>query len=90
MSIRVQVILGVEEAAKFKAHAKKDAKSLSAWLRDAARKMLEADQRRQPLSNPSSLKSFFQKCNEREKGIEPDWEEQKRLILEGFQAGNRP
>jgi len=52
--------------------------------------MLETNQQRQPLTNSDSLKFFFQKCNQREHGTEPDWEEHKRLILEGFQAGKRP
>ena len=41
MSVRVQVILNEEEAARFKAQAGKESKSLSAWLREAGQKMLE-------------------------------------------------
>lgn len=90
MSVRVQVILEEKEAARFKAQALKESKSLSAWLREAGSKMLETNQQRQPLTNSDSLKFFFQKCNQREHGTEPDWEEHKRLVLEGFQAGKRP
>jgi len=35
MSLRVQVILEETEAEKFRSQAKKESKSLSAWLREA-------------------------------------------------------
>ena len=90
MSVRVQVILDEEEAVRFRSQAQKESKPLSAWLRDAGRKMLEMNAQGQTLTDSESLKEFFQKCNETEQGTEPDWEEHKRLILEGFQARNRP
>jgi len=90
MSVRVQVILQEEEAAQFRSQAMKESKSLSAWLRDAGKQMLETDQQRQPLTDPTDLKRFFQKCSEREKGTEPDWEEHKRLLLDGMRVEHRP
>ena len=90
MSVRVQVILQEDEAARFRSQAMKESKSLSAWLRDAGKQMLETDQQRQPLTDPTALKRFFQKCSEREKGTEPDWEEHKRLLLDGMRVGHRP
>ena len=89
MSVRVQVILDEKEATRFKSQAMKESKSLSAWLRDAGKKMIEAN-RQQRLTDPDSLKRFFQKCDEIGTGIEPDWEDHKKLILDGYQAGNRP
>jgi hypothetical protein len=89
MSVRVQVILDEEEAAKFRSQAFRESKSLSAWLRDAGRKMLGASEQR-PLHAPESLKAFFEKCRRREKGTEPDWIEHKATILKGFQAGGKP
>jgi hypothetical protein len=89
MSVRVQVILDEEEAAKFRSQAVKESKSLSAWLRDAARKMLKASEQRQ-LHAPESLKLFFERCRHREEGTEPDWVEHKATILKGFQAGGKP
>lgn len=90
MSVRVQVILDEEEATRFKSQAMKESKSLSAWLRDAGKKMIEINQQKQRLTDPDSLKQFFQKCDERENGVEPDWEDHKRLILDSYQAGNKP
>ena len=89
MSIRVQVILSAKEAAQFKAQAQKESKSLSSWLRDAGRKVLSETKRRDSLKDLTSLKAFFKRCEKREKGKEPDWEEQKQLILEGYRAGGR-
>ncbi len=90
MSIRVQIILDEQDVTRFKSQAKKESKSLSAWLRDAGRKMIELDGRQQRLTDPQSLKNFFRKCDEREKGVEPDWKDHKRLILDSYQAGNKP
>lgn len=90
MTVRVQVILEEKEVAQFRSQARKESKSLSAWLRDSGRKRLELNRQKKPLADPGSLKEFFEKCHAREQGVEPDWEEHKRLILENFQAGNKP
>ena len=90
MSVRVQVILDEEEVTRFKSQAMKESKSLSAWLRDAGKKMIEINRQQQRLTDPDSLNRFFRKCNERENGVEPDWEDHKKLILDSYQAGNKP
>ncbi len=90
MSVRVQVILDEEEVTRFKSQAMKESKSLSAWLRAAGKKMIEINRQQQRLTDPDSLKRFFRKCNQRENGVEPDWEDHKRLILDSYQAGNKP
>ncbi len=87
MSVRVQVILNEKEAAQFKAQARKESKSLSSWLRDAGRRVLNENQRWDSLKDPTGLKAFFKECEKREKGVEPDWEAQKQLILEGYRKG---
>ena len=89
MSRRVQVILDEKEASEFRAQAMKESKSLSAWLRDAGRTKLEMGRQEGPLSDVGALKAFFARCNERETGSEPDWEEHKRLILDGL-GGHSP
>ncbi|MBW1732057.1 MAG: hypothetical protein JRH08_14045 [Deltaproteobacteria bacterium] len=89
MSVRIQVILEEKEAARFRAKAAKESKSLSAWLRDAGRKMLEMEKNAQ-LTDEEALRAFFQKSNEREKeGTESDWEEHKKMILDGFSSGQK-
>ena len=87
MSKRVQVILEEEEAARFKSEARKESKSLSSWLRDAGRMAVEAKRQKRDLATITALRKFFQDCNKKERGSEPDWEEHKRLILEGFRSG---
>ncbi len=56
MSVRVQVILIEEEAAKFKSQAIKESKFLSAWFREAGRKMLKMNRQCQPLTDTGSGK----------------------------------
>ena len=90
MSQRIQVILDDKDATEFKAQAMKESKSLSAWLREAGKKMLEMKTQQRPLSDPQSLRLFFKRCKDREKGVEPDWEEHKRLILDGSKGNTRP
>ncbi len=89
MSVRIQVILGEEEAARFRSQAHKETKSLSAWLRDAGKKMLEENGQQYALKDTALLEAFFRECKNREKGSEPDWETHKTLILEGHHPGNR-
>lgn len=89
MTVRIQVIVDEEEAARFKSAALRESKSMSAWLRDAGRNQL-ADRKRRPLDTPAELKKFFTERNKKERGREPDWEEQKTLILRGYQGSNRP
>ncbi len=90
MPQRVKVLLDEKEAVEFRSQAARESKSLSAWLRDAGKKMLDERRKRSPLSDSESLMKFFNSCNEREKGIEPEWQEHKRLILEGSRKDNRP
>ena len=90
MSQRVQVILNDKEASEFKAQAIKESKSLSAWLRSAGKKMIDMNKKQSRISDVESLKIFFQQINDREQGIEPDWEENKRLILEGYKGIDAP
>ena len=89
MSVRIQVILDEEEAARFRSQAQKETKSLSAWLRDAGKKVLEENGQPYALKDTALLEAFFRECKNREKGSEPDWEAHKTLILEGHHPGNR-
>ena len=87
MPLRIQVIIDEEDVAKFKLQARRESKSLSAWLREAGQKMIKMNESQQPLSSPDELKAFFDQCAKREQGVEPEWEEHKALLSEGFQAG---
>jgi len=89
MSLRVQVILEERDVLKFRSQALKESKSLSAWLRDAGKKMLEIREAA-PLADSESLKLFFKRCREREKGREPEWEGLKHHILMSYGSGDQP
>ena len=86
MSPRIQVILSEEEASEFRSQARRESKSLSAWLRQAGRKALEMSRTAHPLTDAESLQRFFEDCDQREHGKEPEWEEHKRLIVEGYRG----
>jgi hypothetical protein len=89
MSKRIQVILDDDEALSFRSQARRESKSLSAWLRDAGALALRMQREKGSLNTTEALKKFFQESNQREKGTEEDWEDQKKLILDGYR-GNRP
>lgn len=42
---------------------------------------MDTDRKWQLLTDPILLKKFFEDCNEREQGVEPDWEEHKNLNI---------
>jgi len=91
MSVRVQVILDEAEVSRFRSRARKDAKSLSAWLRDAGRAMLASEERNRLLDDKAALRDFFKACDRREgAGVEPDWEEHKQVLAGSYRAGANP
>jgi hypothetical protein len=91
MSIRVQVILDEAEVSRFRSRARKEAKSLSAWLRDAGRAQLAAEGQRRLLDDALALRDFFKACDRRESGgAEPDWDEHKAVLAASYRAGARP
>jgi hypothetical protein len=84
MSKRIQVILDDEEALQFKNQARKEGKSVSSWLREAGKKVIEMHASRRKLKDAASMKTFFRKINSKKDGPEPDWEEHKKLLSEGY------
>lgn len=91
MSVRVQVILDEAELSLFRSRARKESKSLSAWLRDAGRARLAADDQRRLLDDTAALRDFFKACDRREgDGAEPDWDEHKAVLAASYRAGARP
>ena len=84
---RVQVLLSPEEKEAFRRLAKSEGLSLSAWLRGAGRERLEAATSRRRLCTADALRRFFEECDEREKGHEPDWHEHLDVIRRSRLAG---
>ncbi len=87
MSTRVQVILGEEEREAFRSRAERDGLSLSAWLREAGREKLTAQEPAKRITSLEELRAFFATCDAREKGREPDWEEHLAVIEGSIGAG---
>ncbi len=80
MPTRVQVILDPEERESFRALARRDGLSLSAWLRQAGRERASKSRVRQALDSPEALSAFFAECDAREAGREPDWSEHLAVL----------
>jgi CRISPR/Cas system CSM-associated protein Csm2 small subunit len=88
MSIRVQVVLDKHEKQAFRAAARRAGKSLSAWMKECALKRLEASSAGQVPQTADELRRFFEECDQREKGEEPDWAEQRRVIEGAATSGS--
>lgn len=88
MATRVQVIMDEKEAAMFRNQARKESVSLSRWMRDSARKRLENERSKRSLKDPHQLARFFHECDRLEQdGVEPDWNEYKKMIEESYSKG---
>ncbi len=72
---RVEVLLDEDEKQKFQCHANREGLSLSAWLREAGKALLENKASRPQVANPADLRAFFTACDAQEEGREPDWGE---------------
>lgn len=77
MSERIHIVVDEAEKERFRRRAEREGKSLSAWLREAARERLAAD-RGPELDTVGELDAFFADCDEREEGREPDWDAHRR------------
>lgn len=87
MSERIHVVVDAAEKARFRRMAEKEGKTLSAWLRDAARERLVAAQDDADLGTVEALDTFFEECDGRERGREPDWEEHADVIRRSRATG---
>jgi len=86
MSSRIHVVVDEAEKERFRRQAEREGKSLSAWLREAARARLSS--REGPaLDSPEQLRAFFEACDDREQAPEPDWEEHRRAIERSARSG---
>lgn len=83
MSVRIQVVVDKREREIFHEQARIEGKSLSEWIRDAARARLE-EASTMRLKTVEDLGRFFDECDLREKGSESDWQEHLEVI-----AGSR-
>lgn len=86
MASRIQVVVDDEEKERFRRQAAREGKSLSAWLREAARSRM-ARRGAPRLDTVEELQDFFHACDERETEPEPDWKEHRRMIERSTRSG---
>jgi hypothetical protein len=86
MSARIHLVIDERERDAFRACAATEGRSLSEWLREAARERL---QRQQPLEIKSvvDLDRFFAERAAAETGTEPDWEQHLRVAEHSRSSG---
>ena len=80
---RVQLVISDEDRDRFVRQARSEGMTLSEWLRVAAHRQLEEQQRSHPFESPADLEEFFRICDVLEgPKREPDWQEHLAVIDE--------
>lgn len=90
MSTRIHIPIDEADKARYRRQAAREGKSLAAWLREAAEDRLRAATEEVDLRSVRDLEGFFQACDEREEGPEPDWAEHERVIQRSRREGLEP
>lgn len=80
VSERIHIVVDAAEKERFRRQAAREGKTLSEWLREAAAEKVAADGEAGALDTVEALSSFFEACDVRETGREPDWEAHRRVI----------
>lgn len=86
----MHILLDRAEKERFRRWAEREGKTLSEWLREAAREKLAASSAGRALDTREALESFFEGCDARERGEEPDWAEHRRVIEGSIRRGAVP
>lgn len=87
---RIHVLLDEEQKARYRRQAEREGKSLGAWLRDAAEQKLAAAAKTGRIETLEELRAFFQSCDAREEGPEPDWKDHLRVMDRSRGRGGEP
>lgn len=87
MSTRIHIVVDPQEKERFRARARQEGKTLSEWLRDVARQALVRGEGGAEIRTVAELRKFFERCDERETGTEPDWGAHRREIEESLRDG---
>ena len=84
---RIHFIVSETDKIGYQSQARREGKSLGAWMREAAEEKL-ASARAAKRFSAADLRAFYRRCDAAEAGRkEPDWPEQKRLISESKVRG---
>ncbi len=85
---RVQLVIPDADRDRFVHQARREGKTLSAWLRDAAHASLREQQKVRRFESPEDLREFFRACDALEgSGTEPDWSEHLEVISRSRASG---
>lgn len=89
MADRVHLVMDAEEKERYRRLAAREGKTLSEWLRAAAREKAARTRKARSLDTVEALDAFFEECRAREagRGREPDWEEHLRVIERSIASG---
>jgi hypothetical protein len=90
MTDRLHIVLDAAEKARFREVAAREGKSLSEWVRDAAREKVATSERGRTLATVGALEEFFAECDRRETGREPDWEAHREVLERSIVAESSP
>lgn len=80
MPERIHLVLSAAEKERYRVAAARVGQSLSEWLRQAADDRAAAEEQTVALESADHLRAFFDACDAREEGTEPDWEVQRELL----------
>ena len=87
MTARIHIVVEAEEKERFRARAREEGMTLSEWLRDVARQALVRGKGGPEIRTLEELQTFFDRCDARETGREPDWAAHRREIEESIGEG---
>lgn len=87
MPERIHLVLSRLEKERYRRLAAREGKTLSEWLRAAAREKLAKSEEVPRLATERDLEAFFSACDEAESGVEPNWETHRRVIEESIRRG---
>lgn len=87
MTARIHIVVEEEEKERYRRSAEREGRTLSEWLREAARERLRVREQDRHLDSLDALRDFFAECDRREREPEPDWDEQRRRIERSARSG---
>jgi hypothetical protein len=90
MAERIHILVDREEKERFRRSAAREGRSLSEWLREAAKDRAAASESRVALDSREALEAFFAACDRRERGREPDWESHREVIERSIRSRSAP
>jgi uncharacterized protein (DUF1778 family) len=83
----MHIVVGRDEKERYQRAAARAGKSLSEWLREAAEEKAAAMIAERSLETAEDLRAFFEACDRRESGREPDWQVHRGVIERSIAQG---